>query len=57
MKDQVKGDISIYDISGKLVTTKLGVQGMNEISIATTGNYIVKVITKGNTMVKKVFIN
>ncbi len=56
MKDQVKGDISIYDISGKLVSSKLGVQGMNEISISTTGNYIVKVITKDNTVVKKVFI-
>ena len=56
MKDQVKGDISVYDISGKLVSSKSGVQGMNEINISTTGNYIVKVITRDNTLVRKVFI-
>ncbi len=56
LKDQVKGDIFIYDISGKLITSKVSVQGMSEIGLSETGNYIVKVITRDNTLVKKVFI-
>ena len=56
MKDQVKGDIFVYDISGKLITSKVSVQGTTEIGLNVTGNYIVKVITKDNTEVKKVFI-
>jgi hypothetical protein len=56
MKDQLKGDIFVYDISGKLITSKVSVQGTTEIGLNVTGNYIVKVITKDNTEVKKVFI-
>lgn len=57
MKDKQVGDIYIYNIAGQLVATKMSAQGMNEIGINKTGNYIVKVITRDNTLVKKVFIN
>ena len=56
MKDQVKGDIFIYNISGQQVASKLAAQGMNEIKLTGTGNYIVKVISKNSTTVRKVFI-
>jgi hypothetical protein len=56
MKDQVKGDIFIYDISGQQVASKLAAQGTNEIKLTNTGNYIVKVISKNSTTVRKVFI-
>ncbi|HRC16415.1 MAG TPA: T9SS type A sorting domain-containing protein, partial [Bacteroidia bacterium] len=56
LKDLVKGDIYIYNIAGQLVATKLAAQGTNEIKLPNVGNYIVKVITKNNTVVRKVFI-
>ena len=56
MKDQVKGDIFIYNISGQQVASKLAAQGTNEIKLTGTGNYIVKVISKNSTIVRKVFI-
>ncbi|MEI8046366.1 MAG: T9SS type A sorting domain-containing protein [Bacteroidota bacterium] len=57
MKDKQAGDIYIYNIAGQLVTTKMSAQGMNEIGLNQTGNYIVKVINRDNTVVRKVFIN
>jgi hypothetical protein len=57
MKGQSKGDIYIYNISGQLVATRLAAQGMNEIGLAFTGNYVVKVVTLDNSMVRKVFVN
>lgn len=56
MKDNAEGDIYIYNVTGQLVSTVNATQGINKINIANTGNYIVKVITKKSTMVKKVFI-
>jgi hypothetical protein len=56
MKDQVKGDIFIYNITGQLVATKRAAQGTNEIKLPNAGNYIVKVITKDNTVIRKVLI-
>jgi len=56
LADNVEGDIFICNIAGQMVATKLSAKGMNEIGMNTTGNYIVKVITKNNTTVKKVFI-
>jgi hypothetical protein len=56
MKEQVKGDIYIYNITGQLVATKLSAQGTNEIKLPNVGNYIVKVITRNNTVIRKVFI-
>jgi len=56
MKDVEKGDIYIYNIAGQLVASKLTARGMNEIRLPNAGNYIVKVITKNSTVVRKVFI-
>ena len=56
LKDNVKGDIFIYNISGQLVATVPAAQGKSKISLVNTGNYIVKVITDQSTMVKKVFV-
>jgi hypothetical protein len=56
MVDQSKGDIFIYNMAGQQVATRTSAQGMNEIKLPNTGNYIVKVISKNNTVVRKVFI-
>ena len=56
LKDNVKGDIFIYNISGQLVASVPAAQGKSKISLVNTGNYIVKVITDQSTMVKKVFV-
>jgi hypothetical protein len=56
MVGQEKGDILIYNISGQQVATKLAAQGTNEIKLPNAGNYIVKVVTKNNIVVRKVFI-
>ncbi|MEI6747667.1 MAG: T9SS type A sorting domain-containing protein [Bacteroidota bacterium] len=56
-KNITKGDILIYSISGQLVASKLSATGSNKISLASTGNYCVKVITNESTVVKKVFIH
>jgi len=57
LKNITKGDILIYSISGQLVASKLSATGSNKISLASTGNYCVKVITNESTVVKKVFIH
>lgn len=54
--EQTEGDIYIYNIAGQLVASKPSARGMNEIGVQVTGNYIVKVITKGSTVVEKVFV-
>jgi hypothetical protein len=54
--ENVKGDVYIYNIAGQLISSKPSSVGMNEIGLQNTGNYIVKVITKNNTVVRKVFI-
>ena len=56
LNGNVKGDIFIYNISGQLVTSKPSAVGMNEITLSNTGNYIVKVISKENPVVTKVYI-
>jgi hypothetical protein len=56
MKDQEKGYIYIYNIAGQLVATKLAAQGTIEIRLPNMGNYIVKVISRNTTQVRKVFI-
>ncbi|MFZ4707300.1 MAG: T9SS type A sorting domain-containing protein, partial [Bacteroidales bacterium] len=53
---QGEGDILIYNIAGQLVASKLSAVGMNTISLSNTGNYIVKVICKKNTVVRKIRI-
>ena len=56
LKNQVKGDIYVYNISGQLVASIPSAMGMNRINLVNTGNYIVKVITDKKTMVEKVFV-
>lgn len=56
LQHQVKGDIFIYSIDGQLIDSKYSASGTPAISLSTPGIYIVKVITEGNTMVKKVWI-
>ncbi|MFZ4546942.1 MAG: fibronectin type III domain-containing protein [Bacteroidales bacterium] len=56
-KDQVEGDIFVYNVLGQLISTRTSVKDMTEIGLDHAGNYIVKVISKDNTMVRKVFIN
>jgi hypothetical protein len=57
MKGQTKGDICIYNIAGQLVASKAAAQGMNEIGLSVTGNYVVKVVTRDSSVVRKVFVN
>jgi len=56
LNEKVKGDIFIYNIAGQLITSKPSAAGMNEIKLSNTGNYIVKVISKESSVVKKVYI-
>jgi hypothetical protein len=56
LKDQVVGDVFVYSITGQLVASKISVSGSTGITIPNTGNYIVKVITRDSTLVRKVFI-
>ncbi|MDO9257224.1 MAG: T9SS type A sorting domain-containing protein [Bacteroidales bacterium] len=54
--DQARGDIYIYNLAGQLIATKLEAQGKTEIGLPVSGNYIVKVISKDNSLVRKVFV-
>ena len=56
LKDQVKGNIIIYNISGQMVAYMASATGSNRINLPATGNYIVKVISDKSTIVKKVSI-
>jgi hypothetical protein len=56
LKDNERGIVFIYSISGQLVGTANVSQGSNKVNIANSGNYIVKVITNQNTLVKMVFV-
>jgi hypothetical protein len=56
MNAGVMGDIYIYNISGQLVASKASAQGTTQIGVPVTGNYIVKVISRNNTVVRKVSV-
>ncbi len=56
LKDQAKGNILIYNVSGQLIRTQAASKGMNEVKLPNTGIYMVKVITAKSTMVKKIWI-
>jgi len=47
----------IYNVAGQLVAEKTTAQGINSILIPKTGIYMVKVVTAGSTVVRKVWIN
>jgi C1A family cysteine protease len=50
------GSVFIYNISGQLVAKSNVLQGINKIDIATTGNYIVKLLTEKSIQVNKIWI-
>jgi hypothetical protein len=56
LKDQVKGDIFIFNTAGQLVNKAPASKGINEIKLLKTGIYMVKVVTANSTVVKKVWI-
>jgi hypothetical protein len=56
LKDQIKGDVFIYTISGQLVASTPSAKGTSRINLENTGNYIVKVITQKSTVVRKIWI-
>ena len=56
LKDNVGGTVFIYNTSGQLVATAPAVMGLNKISIANTGIYIVRLISDKSSNVKKVWI-
>lgn len=56
LKEQVTGDILIYNISGQQVAARYSARGMNSIRLPGAGIFIVKVISPGSTMVKKVWV-
>ena len=57
LKGQSQGNIYVYNMAGQLITTLPAKQGMNEIRLQHSGNYIVKVVDRTNSTVKKVWIN
>jgi hypothetical protein len=57
LKDHMKGDISILNISGQLIASMLSAQGFISYTPATDGLYFVKVIMNKTTVVKKVLVN
>ncbi len=56
LRDNVEGDIYVYNISGQMVAAIPSAKGSQKIALPNTGNYIVKLITAKTTLVKKVFI-
>jgi hypothetical protein len=57
LKGQMKGDILVYNIEGKLAAACTSTTGKINISLSNTGIYIVKVITSEKTVTRKVWIN
>lgn len=55
LKGQSQGNIYVYNMAGQLITTQPAKQGMNEIRLQHSGNYIVKVVDRTNSTVKKVW--
>ena len=51
-----QGDIFIYNLSGQKIRSKLSASGLNEFGLQSTGIYIVKVISKDVTCIKKVYV-
>jgi ABC-type uncharacterized transport system substrate-binding protein len=51
------GDMTVYDISGRIIATQSVNQGLNEINLKVDrGYYIVKVISRENVKTQKVYI-
>ena len=56
LKEEMKGDVFVYDISGRLVVKATAEKGMNKVNLQSEGIYIVKVISGGKVMVKKIIL-
>lgn len=56
IKDNSKGEIYIYTVSGKLVFSAAAVQGISRYYFNVPGIYIVKIQTTNTNLVKKVMI-
>jgi hypothetical protein len=57
LKNNVKGTVFIYNISGQTVLTAPVAPGLNKFALDHSGNYIIKVVTNQSTQVNKVWIN
>ena len=55
LKDQLSGDIFVYNTADQIVAVKYSATGASEINVTTPGIYIVKVITEKELVVKKVW--
>ncbi len=56
LSKQGKGDVFIYNLAGQLVENKPSASGLVNISLNTTGIYVVKVVTGNTTLTKKVWV-
>jgi len=56
MKDNAKGEVFIYTVSGKLVFSTPAVQGISRYYFNVPGIYVVKIQTASTNLVKKVLI-
>jgi len=56
MKEQLKGEIFIYAVSGQLVATETAKLGLNKITLANGGIYVVRLVTDHAIVVRKVSI-
>lgn len=54
--DKLKSDIFICNTAGQRIAGRQSASGMVEIKLANTGVYLVKVVNKENTVVRKVFV-
>jgi len=58
MKDNEKGSLYLYNKTGQLISRKLVNPGLNQTTLTVPdGNYIMKVVTKEHSIVKKLVIN
>jgi len=56
LKDQIRGDIFIYNTKGQVVATRTSVTGKTDIDLRENGIYILKLIASGNTLVREIMI-
>jgi hypothetical protein len=56
LKNQIKGDIYIYNMAGQLLTSQEAATGLVSLGISAPGIYIVKVVSNKKTTTAKIFI-
>jgi len=57
LKNQLTGDIFIYNMAGQLITSREAANGLVPFTLNTQGVYIVKVVSDNEIMTKRIFIN